>query len=263
METIQVSVITVVLNGAAHIQQTIDSVREQKGVSVEHIVIDGGSTDGTVDIVRSASSSIAYWKSEKDSGIADAMNKGIAQSRGTWLLFLQSDDHLICDHSLRDALSIAKRTRKDSSDILSFAINLAGKDDKQRVIRPRGFGPWMNVKCGILHQGALIKNELFSRIGSFDPQFRIAMDHDFFLRAYRRRASIGCFPSFPLSTMRDGGLGSRKDWRSLMYRFSEERSVQLKNADKLFHRVASMTFWSLYHVYRRIQYVAFTRSGDK
>src|ERR1700750_1936091 len=96
--SLQISVVTVVRNGILFIAQTIESVVHQTYPHVEYIVIDGGSTDGTVDIIRAHDNEIAYWVSEKDQGIADAFNKGLARATGDYLLFLNSDDALAQDN---------------------------------------------------------------------------------------------------------------------------------------------------------------------
>lgn len=101
-----VSIITVVRNGATTIARALDSVRSQRNVHVEHIVIDGASTDGTVDIIRKYASSRLHWVSEPDSGIYHAMNKGLALARGEWVYFLGSDDAIADPSVLADILSV-------------------------------------------------------------------------------------------------------------------------------------------------------------
>jgi glycosyltransferase involved in cell wall biosynthesis len=93
-QSILVSVITVVRNGAATISRTLESVREQQQVSVEHIIIDGASSDGTVEIIKTYQRDRLRWISERDQGIYDAMNKGVSLAQGEWILFLGADDAL-------------------------------------------------------------------------------------------------------------------------------------------------------------------------
>src|SRR5688572_22673033 len=87
-----VSVVTVTFNAARTLQATIDSVVKQDYPRLEHIVVDGGSTDGTVDIIRANALRLASWSSEPDGGIYDAMNKGAAKATGDWVIFLNADD---------------------------------------------------------------------------------------------------------------------------------------------------------------------------
>jgi len=88
------SIITVVRNGGASIETCINSVTRHASSDIEHIVIDGGSTDGTVDIIRKHHKALSFWSSEPDAGIYDAMNKGLQQAHGQWVLFLGCDDEL-------------------------------------------------------------------------------------------------------------------------------------------------------------------------
>ena len=87
-----ISVITVVYNGASTLKKTIDSVAKQNYLNIEYIIIDGGSTDNTVQIIEEYSHRINFWISEKDNGIYDAMNKGIRLAKGDWIYFLNADD---------------------------------------------------------------------------------------------------------------------------------------------------------------------------
>lgn len=91
----KVSVITVVLNGAKHLEQTILSVLDQNYPNLEHIIIDGGSTDGTIEIIKKYEDKLAYWRSEKDQGLYDALNRGLMVAQGDWVLVLGADDRLL------------------------------------------------------------------------------------------------------------------------------------------------------------------------
>jgi len=93
----------VVLNGAETLERTILSVLRQDFDDLEYVIIDGGSTDGSLDIIRRYESEIHYWRSEPDNGLYDAMNKGVRASKGRWVLFLGADDLLV--NSLRDIAS--------------------------------------------------------------------------------------------------------------------------------------------------------------
>ena len=97
----KISVITVVYNNVTGIKSTLESFCSQSWEDKELLVIDGGSNDGTVDVIRSYSNSIAYWCSEKDNGIYDAMNKGRAKAHGDWIIFLNSGDCFVDNDVLR------------------------------------------------------------------------------------------------------------------------------------------------------------------
>lgn len=94
-----ISIITVTFNAAKHIQQCIDSIQAQAYPHIEHVIIDGGSTDGTTEILKKNNERLAFWKSEPDKGIFNAMNKGLNHTQGDWIYFLGADDHLYPDFS--------------------------------------------------------------------------------------------------------------------------------------------------------------------
>ena len=96
-----ISIITVCLNAMEYIEQTITSVMAQTYPNLEYIIIDGGSLDGTVDIIRKYESRLAYWHSQPDRGIAHAFNLGLAQAHGDWILYLNADDLLLDAHGYR------------------------------------------------------------------------------------------------------------------------------------------------------------------
>lgn len=94
-----ISIITVTYNAANHLQQCIDSVQDQKYPCIEHVIIDGASSDGTINILEKNSISLSFWKSEPDDGIFNAMNKGLARVKGDWIYFLGADDRLYPEFS--------------------------------------------------------------------------------------------------------------------------------------------------------------------
>lgn len=104
----KISVITVVFNDVAHIKETMESYFSQTWEEKEYIVIDGGSTDGTADIISKYADRLAYWCSEPDGGIFDAMNKGIKYAEGDWINILNSGDLYASPHSLEQAIRRAQ-----------------------------------------------------------------------------------------------------------------------------------------------------------
>ncbi|MDH5525501.1 MAG: glycosyltransferase, partial [Desulfobulbaceae bacterium] len=163
------------MNSAAYLEQTIDSVARQNYPNIEYIVVDGGSTDRTIDIIKKHEAQIDKWISEPDHGIADAMNKGLAMASGDYILFLHSDDYLVGE----SAISNASQHLTHGKDIVFCSIYLE-KNGTQRPHRPRGFNWWMNFKSGVYHQSAICARSLFFKIGPFDKGFRIAMAYAFF-----------------------------------------------------------------------------------
>ena len=241
----KISVITVCFNAEKHLEQTIKSVIEQKNCDIEYIVIDGGSGDSTLSIIKQNESQITKYISESDKGIADAMNKGIALATGDYLMFLNADDYF----QSHDAIAVAISYMKEEKDIYIFDTIFLKKTGGIR--RHSGvFGKRINFK-GICHQGVLCKRELFQKIGSFDSTFKICMDYSFFMKAYRYGAT-GQYINEVLSVMRDGGVSSLQDWPSLKQRFAEEKRVHLESNTSAFMRVVYAVYWGLYLPYRKI-----------
>lgn len=239
-----ISIITVVYNGAAFIEQTIQSVIEQTYRPIEFIIIDGGSSDGTLEIIRRYENAVSSWVSEPDNGIADAMNKGLNRATGKYVMFIHADDYLAESNSLNQAIGFLA-----GQDIVLFDI-LYGRSMRRST--PRGFNFWMNFKTGVYHQGSLCKREIFERIGGFDIDFKIAMDFDFFLRAYRYGLRAHYFP-IAVAVMRDTGISASTDWPSLLKRLGEERKAQIKNCDSFAMLTVYRAYWPLYMLYRRIR----------
>src|SRR5690606_25492910 len=125
------------------------------------------------------------------------MNKGLARASGEWVLFLHADDSLVHD-SVAQALE--QVARRPGLDVAGFPIRY-GNETSSRLVRPRGGNAWMRVKTGYLHQGTLIRRRLFDRVGDHDPSLGIAMDYDFFLRAWLGGACMATFRQPVLALM--------------------------------------------------------------
>ena len=247
MNTPRISVITINYNGANHLEQTIKSICDQTYKQYEYIVIDGDSTDNSLEIIQKYSSNITKIISERDKGIADAMNKGYTNSSGDFLLFIHSDDYLLS----KDSLFEASKWLDDIHEIYSFNIKF-GNELASRIYTPRGFNPWMYFKFGLLHQGVLCHRNVFEKYGNFDTQFKLAMDYDFFLRAYKNGVKLKSCP-YILSFMRDSGVSSKLDKRSLRTRFLEEKKAQYNNNPSLILKALYPIYWKLYPIYRNVK----------
>ncbi len=241
MDSPLISIVTVCLNAEGHIEQTIQSVLAQTWPRLEYIVVDGGSTDGTLAIINRYKNRIAHVISEKDEGIAHAMNKGLARAAGDYVLFLQADDYFKDKKSLEKVLRWA-----DQADLIACAIEFG---PSAFLHQPRGFTFWFNFK-GMPHQGILCRRSLLNDLHGFDQQFGICMDYDFLLRACRRGARLVKVPEV-LAVMRDTGISSRRDWRSLKKRFDEERLAHEKNCPSTLMGIIYRVYWFCYLPYRR------------
>ncbi len=241
---IKISVITICYNAEAYIEQTFRSVAQQSYPNLEYIVIDGGSSDGTLALIQRYQHLFNYWHSEPDKGIADAMNKGLAQASGDYILLLHADDYLVNE----DALSDVSVYLASQADIYGF--NVLFQTQNQRILkRSQPFCYWTRFKPNVMHQGVLCKREVFERLGGFDVQFRIAMDFDFFLRVYWQKIQFQPI-DHTLAVMRDCGVSSRLDRCSLIQRLQEEKCAHLKNCPSVVQRLGYMLYWFLYRQYK-------------
>jgi GT2 family glycosyltransferase len=244
-----VSIVTVVLNCVRSLEGNLRSVAAQDYPWREHLIIDGGSTDGSVELLRRHADRLSFWHSGPDAGIGDAMNKGVARARGDLVLFLHGDDRFL------DASSLSRAMRHvvDSSSIWAFDIQF-DKGSLARRVSARPFNVWTRFKNPLPHQGVLCPRDLFDRLGGFDTSLHIDMDYDFWLRAYLAGVPLHRVPQV-LAVMGGGGVSSRRDWVGLRKRLREERRVQAKYADTAVFRALYAIWWPLYLSYRRMRLV--------
>ncbi len=174
-----VTIITVVLNGEKYIEQAIQSVVNQTYSNIEYIVIDGGSTDGTIDIIKKYEKFIDYWVSEKDKGLYDAMNKGIKLSHGEIIGLLNSDDF----YEKETVEVVVSKFNYDSEIMLVHGairnIDSSGKVDSVYGSM-EGISDFLSIPFN--HPTCFFKKEFYNRFGIFDLTFPTAADYDLMLR---------------------------------------------------------------------------------
>lgn len=190
-----ITVITVVYNDALHLEETIRSVLDLGRDDLAYIIVDGGSSDGTVDLIRTYESRLSRWVSEPDRGIYDAMNKGwAAASSDSYILFLGAGDRIV---SLPPDLGMFR-----PDDVLYGDVRLEG-----RVFRgAAGFG----LRCNnTLHHQALLVHKSLHPDPPFDTRFKVYADFDFNQRLMKLGARFVHSPAFRSSAL-PGGVSSRK-----------------------------------------------------
>ena len=242
-----VSVVTAALNALPGLRRTVESVAGQTMGDCEHIVVDGGSSDGTQRYLERLGPSVR-WISEPDEGIADALNKGVAMARGSFVLVLQAEDTF----ADRESLAEARPRLRRGLDVLVCDV-VFGQGERARLVAARASSRRLRFKP-VCHQGVFTRRDLFERIGGFDPSFGVCMDYDFLVRACLGGARIEEAP-VTLSRMSDGGVSSRRDWPSLARRFAEERRVHLAHCPRASMRAIYAVYWPTYLAYRRIRAV--------
>lgn len=196
-----VSIITVCLNSVKTLECTIQSVRGQTYRNIEYLIIDGGSTDGTIDIIKKYEDCIAYWVSEPDQGLYDAMNKGIKRAHGQLVGIINSDDYYE-----RDAVEkVVNEFRQDKEAGVFCGEVIFWWDQSDNPVRWRkrmaGLGTFYQE---IVHQGMFVKKEVYQRF-LYDLRYWLESDMDFVYRLYFNGVKFHLF-SDVVATFRIGGL---------------------------------------------------------
>jgi glycosyltransferase involved in cell wall biosynthesis len=197
-----ISIITVVYNGVSTLEQTIFSVINQTYKNIEYIIIDGGSTDGTIDIIKKYEKHLAYWVSEPDNGIADAFNKGIKKAAGDLIGLINSDDYLFLD-----ALSIvSKYYVKNRNQIISGALRLENPKRCDKIWQSTLKN--IDIEMTIAHPATFVPKQFYELYGGFDIAYKVSMDYDFIYKMISNNVDFNIIPDI-LITMRSGGMSAR------------------------------------------------------
>ncbi len=194
------SIVTINFNNENGLKKTLDSISNQTYKDFDFVLVDGGSSDNSIEIIDYYKSIYSYCIIEKDNGIYDAMNKGIAQAKGEYLLFLNSGDTLESTNSLANILPLID-TQKDIIACYCEMENDKSVLEVPTQIRFSSF--WYKSIC---HQAVFIKRELFKKNGYYNSDLKIAADWEFFVKAFfLYNASYQAIPKI-LSTIESGGL---------------------------------------------------------
>jgi glycosyltransferase involved in cell wall biosynthesis len=170
----------VVKNGAAHLAQCIESVLAQSWPGIEYIIIDGGSTDATLDIIRTYDDRLAFWVSEPDRGIFDAMNKGIGLATGELIGLLNADDWYEPGAVEAAATALLERGLHGVYYGEKYLVQV----DMGKVYEmPASLEFWRGMN--VCHQAMFVHREVYERLGGYDLRYRLAADFDFLVRALR------------------------------------------------------------------------------
>ena len=208
-----ISVITACHNSASTLEHALDSVASQDYSGIEHIVIDGASSDSTRDILQARPQGQLRWYSEPDSGIYDALNKGIGHAQGDVVGFLHADD----EYASADVLSMIAGCFTDPQVMACYGdLVYIGQHDTSRVIRYWRSGAYhpKQLKSGWMppHPTLYVRRELYEKIGGFNTAYRIAADYDCILRLFRtiedQGGRVEYLPTV-LVNMRTGGASNR------------------------------------------------------
>ena len=184
MDLPRITVITINLNNINGLEKTFQSVKSQNYLNLEFMIFDGGSRDESLKFLKSHSTEISYWVSEKDSGVYDAMNKGIKHASGDYLLFLNSGDHFFNEEAIS---SLVKNS--SGEDLIYGQLKVVGSDSEWIKTYPSILNFRYFYFESLPHPATLISRKLMVKMGGYDIQLKIASDWKFFLLAV---AKYGC-----------------------------------------------------------------------
>ena len=244
----KVSIITVVKNNVSTIKHAIESVLGQTYNNIEYIVIDGGSTDGTYDIVEKYNNKIKKFISEMDNGLYDAMNKGLNHASGDIVGILNSDDVYFNKHVIEDVVKTFKEKKLDS---LFGDLFYVEKNNIDKVVR---YWKSSEFKLGSFakgwhpqHPSFFVKNEIYKKYGVFDTSMEVSADFDLMLRFLERHKISTAYLPKVLVKMRIGGESNKSirniitSNRSILRAFDKNR-IKVNKLAYIFYRLVPKIF---------------------
>lgn len=225
----KISIITCVLNNSKFIKNSLISFKKQTYKNKEHIVIDGGSTDGTVQIIKKFKNKNLIFFINSDKGIYKALNKGIKLSSGNIIGILHSDDF----YKNNNILSIISKTfQKTGADIIYGDLLYLTKTKPHKVLRYWKAGEFFEkkLKKGWMppHPTVFVKKNIFNKIGKYNTRYKISSDYDFLLRAMRFKNLKKIYLPKVLVNMRIGGK-SNKSLKNIINKSKEDYEIIKRN----------------------------------
>jgi glycosyltransferase involved in cell wall biosynthesis len=220
------SIITINFNNREGLHKTMQSVFEQSFRDFEYIVIDGGSTDGSAELVKENASRLSYHVSERDGGIYNAQNKGMRQAKGEYLLFLNSGDFL----SSPDVLERVFNYRRTEDIVYGDLYLDRGVGQPVYAAQPPELTFEFMIHTTLWHPAAFIRKTLFERLGPYNEELKIVSDYEFFLRAVICESCSTAHVPVAIAVFKTDGIGSSAEYHDLHLR--ERALVQYKYFDK-------------------------------
>jgi glycosyltransferase involved in cell wall biosynthesis len=249
------SIITVCYNEEKNIEKTCKSVSSQKYKNFEWVVVDGKSTDNTLSIIKKYKKNISTLISEKDTGIYNAMNKGIRKSKGEYLLFLNGGDHLKDAETLQRVANFIDRDNR-KSEIYYGNLHYEGEgvvDYKHAVLNKRFF-----IKKTISHQATFIKRRLLLKYGNYNEEYRIISDYEFWIKAIVKGKAKTKYLPVVVAVFNLEGIST--NYKLSKIQIKERNDVLLKYG--LINKAGAITSsmrWSLLTMLKRIGAYNFSR----
>lgn len=242
--SLKFTIITITYNAAHWLERTVLSILSQSYPHVEYVIIDGGSTDGTVDIIKQYAPGISFWVSEPDKGLYDAMNKGLRHATGDYVWFINAGDTLqTADTIQRIVMKIGKK--KSLPDIIygeTAIVDAQGRMIGMRRLKTPENLTWKSFRMGMLvcHQSFIAKRTIAPE---YDLQYRLSSDYDWCIRCMKQ-ASFIYNTKMVLSNYLDEGLSTRQRKASLKERYDIMCKYYGKFATVILHGWFALRFYS-------------------
>jgi len=231
----KISVITVVYNNVSEIEETILSVINQDYINKEYIIIDGGSTDGTVEIIKKYESYINYWVSEPDNGIYFAMNKGIEIATGEWINFMNSGDYFVCKETLSNVFAKFSFTKYGviygNTVIKRNGLLLKIKADSIDKI---------SIKMPLSHQSLFVKRFLI-KSNKFNTFYKYAADYEMIFKLYKKGVNFNQISEYIAIYNQESGTTVTNFRRSIKERYTIQNNLAFKGRVSMFREMAIMS----------------------
>ena len=266
----RITIVTPSFNQGSYIEETICSILDQNYPNLEYIIIDGGSTDNSVDVIRRYKKHLAYWVSEKDRGQSHAINKGFARATGQIYAYLNSDD-LFCPGILQHVAEIFQQHPRPTDFFHAVAVQEFSSAGALSLVRPRAYNrmaDWIEYRANVHQPGTFWAENAFRDVGGFDETLCYAFDRKFFMEMMYRGyllsvepdwigAQFRRHPSSKTETASATGFGPEfiSISAEFMKRFSTIGRLQLKfqtlaslqqnKAEELLYSTSPESLWQL------------------
>ncbi len=226
------SIVTVCKHAASVIERTLLSVLQQSRPFIEYIVVDGQSTDGTLDVIHAHKNGIAKVISEADEGIYDAMNKGVNAATNDFILFLNAGDYLIHPAAIENVAAKIRRDGLQKVDVLHANLLLYNPSDGSGRLWTSPKQSRLSLYCGSLpHPSTFSSKQAFQKNGLFDKSFRVAGDYEWFVRGFVKNGLSFQHLDVLTTVFLNDGVSTSREWEN----------VQKEEIERLRHMHFSFT----------------------
>ncbi len=208
----KISIITVCKNEAARIERTIRSVREQSYANIEHVIIDGQSTDGTLAVLRNFEQHCRVF-SAPDDGLYDAMNKGLMHAQGDFILFLNAGDSLLHESVVENSVRLMLNVSEPVDVFYGNVVMYDAQKGSGRVWAPKQRSRLGLFKSCLPHPATFFSKEAFEKNGLFDTSFKIAGDYEWFIRGMEKNGLRYFHIDALVTLFNKGGLSTHADFQ--------------------------------------------------